>query len=133
MTNVDLLQRTLTYIETHEDEWDQADWRCDTGMCFAGHAVALAGIPLGHPDNGAWIPAQNIPASVATAMHLGRADAVLVRIEAVARHLLDIDGITLTNTKGRPVSAPWVLFSEDNTLDDLRQIVAELCRTEALT
>lgn len=42
-TNVRLLKRTLTHVEQHPEEWDQASWRCRTGMCFAGHALTLKG------------------------------------------------------------------------------------------
>jgi hypothetical protein len=41
--NKELLQRTIDYIEAHPEEWDQAEWRCGTSMCFAGHAAILAG------------------------------------------------------------------------------------------
>lgn len=43
MPNFALLDATLAYIEKNPDEWDQSNWRCDTGMCFAGWAAALAG------------------------------------------------------------------------------------------
>lgn len=43
MVNVELLRRTLEYIETHPEEWDQETWGCGTVACFAGHAVALSG------------------------------------------------------------------------------------------
>lgn len=41
--NAVLLRRTLDWIEKHPEEHDQTTWRCKTGMCFAGHAVTLAG------------------------------------------------------------------------------------------
>jgi hypothetical protein len=41
--NVDLLRRTLAYIEEHPQEWNQRAWRCGTTACFAGHAVILDG------------------------------------------------------------------------------------------
>ena len=41
--NVDLMQKTMDYIEAHPEEWDQDEWRCETTMCFAGWAVALSG------------------------------------------------------------------------------------------
>jgi hypothetical protein len=45
--NVDLLQRTLDYIEEHPEEWDQYLWGhktpCGTTFCFAGHAALLSG------------------------------------------------------------------------------------------
>lgn len=41
--NGKLLLETLAYIETHPEEWNQEQWRCQTGMCFAGHAALTAG------------------------------------------------------------------------------------------
>ncbi len=42
MPNVELLEKTLKYIEEHPEEWDQAEWFCGTVACFAGHVVGLA-------------------------------------------------------------------------------------------
>lgn len=39
MANKKRLIETLAYICTHPKHWNQASWRCKTGMCFAGHAV----------------------------------------------------------------------------------------------
>jgi hypothetical protein len=41
--NVELLKAALDYIKTHPDEWEQENWRCDSGMCFAGVGSQLAG------------------------------------------------------------------------------------------
>ncbi len=41
--NVPLLRKTLDHIKAHPNELRQEFWRCDTGMCFAGWAVTLAG------------------------------------------------------------------------------------------
>lgn len=38
-----LLEETLQFIKDNPVEWNQASWRCGSGMCFAGHAVTLAG------------------------------------------------------------------------------------------
>lgn len=38
------LIRTFAYICTHPKDWHQGAWRCNSGMCFAGHAaVTIAG------------------------------------------------------------------------------------------
>lgn len=50
MANVGLLESTLDEIRMNRDEHDQALWgmktECGTTMCFAGHAVTLAGAEL---------------------------------------------------------------------------------------
>lgn len=39
-----LYDEALVYIENHPKEWTQASYRCNTGMCIAGHiAVTIAG------------------------------------------------------------------------------------------
>lgn len=43
MANNKLLEETLQHIKEHPESWNQATWRCETGMCFAGTAVSLAG------------------------------------------------------------------------------------------
>lgn len=52
--NVPLLRKTLEVVEQEAAkmdagetcQWDQGEWRCGTGMCFAGWAV--------HLDGGKW-------------------------------------------------------------------------------
>jgi hypothetical protein len=48
--NLDLLDETLDYIETHQDEWDQSSWasrtECGTTCCFAGTVAVLTGHEL---------------------------------------------------------------------------------------
>ena len=34
---------TLDYIKAHPEDWNQGEWRCSTGMCYAGWLVTLAG------------------------------------------------------------------------------------------
>jgi hypothetical protein len=41
--NVPLLRATFAVIKNHPEHWDQGDWRCSTGMCFAGWASVIAG------------------------------------------------------------------------------------------
>lgn len=40
--NFDLLDRVLSQIDGNE-QWKQGTYRCDSGMCFAGWTVELAG------------------------------------------------------------------------------------------
>jgi hypothetical protein len=35
--------KVLDHIAKHPGDWNQGDWRCDSGMCFAGWAAQLAG------------------------------------------------------------------------------------------
>jgi hypothetical protein len=37
------LRAVREYIGTHPEDWEQQAWRCNTGMCFAGQAVAMDG------------------------------------------------------------------------------------------
>lgn len=47
MKNYPLLRKTLEHIEAHPEEHNQMYWgektACGTTLCFAGHAVLLAG------------------------------------------------------------------------------------------
>ena len=41
--NAPLLRQVLKQIETHPETWYQAEYRCESGMCFAGWACELTG------------------------------------------------------------------------------------------
>ena len=41
--NIPLLEATMAYIENNPEEWNQENWRCGSGMCFAGWAATLNG------------------------------------------------------------------------------------------
>ena len=41
--NWQLLREVREYIDAHPEDWFQQDWRCSSGLCFAGTAVALDG------------------------------------------------------------------------------------------
>lgn len=115
--NADLLKRTLAHIEAHPGDWEQANWRCSSGMCFAGLAVDL--------DGGVWVSG---PESYGRDMVVADAGDLLdhvhydvhasptVTAETRARRIL---GLTQDQAD--------TLFSPINDLDDLRTAVAELC------
>lgn len=44
--DVELLERTMSFIEQHPELHDQEDWfnPCKTAYCFAGHAALLSGV-----------------------------------------------------------------------------------------
>ena len=44
--DIPLARKTLEHIEAHPEEWNQGDWICESGMCYAGHAAHLAGAEL---------------------------------------------------------------------------------------
>lgn len=52
--NMDLIALTLGKIITTPEEWKQSTWRCGTGMCFAGHAAAIAGYQFVASANSAY-------------------------------------------------------------------------------
>lgn len=115
--NTALLRRTLAHIEANPAEWYQPNWRCGTGMCFAGWAVTLAG--------GKWLtrpgefgerflePTDGDPQQDISKMSDGRR-GVHVQLRAV--RILGLDEELADR-----------LFCATNSLDDLREIVAELC------
>ncbi|MEV0616086.1 hypothetical protein AB0I81_22425 [Nonomuraea sp. NPDC050404] len=119
MPNVTLLKSTFAHVVQHPERWDQGDWRA----CMAAHVVMASG--------GRWVTTdateETSLAVLATAdereMCQGRAmrlpagtvvEGVWVWERAV--RLLDI-----TPRQGRQ------LFAPTNTLDDLRQIIHDLC------
>jgi hypothetical protein len=120
--NVELLKRTLAKIETlpvreNEQSWDQTAYRCETGMCFAGWTCELTG--------GQWAgPVFNSLSSFLVATPDDNPDELttvsggpaVIRARHRAQRVLGLDA-----------DQSIYLFSEYNTLDHLRRIVAELC------
>jgi hypothetical protein len=117
--NAPLLRQTLAHIEAHPETWEQAVYRCSTGMCFAGWACALAG--------GKWVSDATDPAAEylvpEPADHEGDISTFLrvdgtrgVRAERRAARLLG-----LTDEQADD------LFSAGNNILDLREYVSELC------
>jgi len=121
--NADLLKRTLTHIETHPDTWNQAEYRCRTGLCFAGWAAVLAG--------GVWLSTDpdgvDRDVLVATDEEIARGDAIPVwdayddKRMGVPAHDRAQRLLGLTGEQALR------LFAGSNTIHDLRRIVAELC------
>jgi hypothetical protein len=111
MVNVELLEKTLDHITKNPDEWNQAHWRCETGMCFAGHAAMLAGAKWLHP--------QFDPDDAAS--------AVVVAPNG-ERYLA---GTYATAALGLGPQQCLHLFNSDNTLADLRDEVHAIIRSES--
>lgn len=109
--NVDLLRRTLAYIEEHPKEWKQDTWRCGTTACFAGHAAMLDGGMWASSGSSALVARpDDLPSRIYT---FGGMD--LVPVEDRAQRVLG-----LTDEQA------FDLFRGSNSLNDLRRIVAEL-------
>lgn len=117
--NVELLDRTLAHVETHESEWNQTVWRCRTGMCFAGWAVTLDGGTWAYPETAMWDQESTDPRACLLADSDDPPgdidDDDVVHVDDRARRVLG-----LNYEQGED------LFSSYNTLDDLRRIVADI-------
>ena len=106
--NAPLLLKTLAYIETHPEEWDQTVWFCGSAACFAGHAVLLDG---GKVSNDRWLlPREDDPPADRWDARDGE-----VYVELRARRIL---GLTEEQAER--------LFASYNTLDELRAQVFRL-------
>lgn len=103
--NVPLLRKVLEHIEAHPQEWEQSEWRCETGMCFAGTCVDILGAKWAYPAD------------------INDTDlAALIEWDGERRTCWDVarSELGLTDDQvGR-------LFRAENTLDDLRRYVAAL-------
>lgn len=55
MPNMELLDKVLGHIKANPETWNQADYRCGTTYCFAGHAALMSGWkPVGPDKDLAW-------------------------------------------------------------------------------
>jgi len=115
MANLAFLHQTLEYIKTHPNQWNQATWRCGTGMCFAGWACTLAG---GHwYDIDGDIAYLDIEPEDDHSRYEQFTDLSfpLIHVQDRAQRLLDLDDDICD-----------ALFIGSNTLEDLERIVAEI-------
>lgn len=117
--NVELLRRTLAHIEEPSTPWDQEDYRCETGMCFAGWAAQLAG--------GVWVTGPDDPWSDTLVADATDDPAFLHDVHgtegiSAARRAARILGLTPEQS--------YRLFAGGNDLETLRHIVDELCESE---
>lgn len=118
MINKDLLRRTLAYIETNPDEWDQEKWVCGTVACFAGRACLLSGYEPCNFSGDRVSPIRDDEGRLIDDGETGlvRRDGQIDGVEWAARNLLGLD-----EEQGDE------LFDMGNDLDDLRKVVASLC------
>jgi hypothetical protein len=115
--NKDLLQRTLQHIEENPEEWDQTDYRCASGMCFAGWAVTLHGDTWASEIDAARDAWEVAVPEEERSLFPGR----FVYAPARAQQLLGLDSSTAK-----------CLFDGGNDIETLRRIVGELCEQEAV-
>jgi len=120
MINVPLLQETLAHIEANPSEWYQKQYRCGTGMCFAGWAVHLAGGEWYAGPESTYASELIAEPDEPNSFTLSDSGALVVHAEDRATRLLG-----LTDEQSA------TLFYEDNTLADLRRIVADLAKEAA--
>jgi len=120
--NVPLLRKTLEHIEAHPEEWNQEYWRCGTTMCFAGTAC--------HLDGGEWVTESAQSTQDLDGLHNG--EFVMRRDGEERDQRWGHEAYVHCATRAQRVlgitpGAADKLFDEENTLDDLRRLVGELC------
>jgi hypothetical protein len=119
--NTSLLRETLAHIEANPEEWRQATYRCPSGMCFAGHAVTLAGgrwpaEPGSRYQSFLIADGDDLYQDVRWIDREGEGKVQVVHAEDRARRVL---GLTLAQASR--------LFAGVNDLHRLTVIVSELC------
>ena len=119
--NVKLLRKTLEHIKVHEDGWEQGDWRCQAGMCFAGWAAQLAG--------GQWLNKHATNRYSDTYLLAKQVDG-----EDIFEHM-DFKVVQASNRAQRVLGLSWdqrhELFKSSNELEDLERIVSRIEAEEA--
>ncbi len=109
--NKKLANKVLKYIETHPKEWKQdAFYRCETGMCYAGHTGILAGWKWKHKLSGS---ARSFSDNLMMKKR-GKPDTC---VKNVAEQELGLMGLRYGGHG---------LFTATNTLEDLREGIERL-------
>lgn len=119
--NTAFARQVLEHIEAHPEEWDQGSWgrrigtsnACGTAYCFAGHAVRMA-----HPNAVFLFGEGTSTTDKARDVSIPGNGIIAIRFEAMK--LLDLS-----------TYACDVLFEASNTLDHLRDYVAQLERQDS--
>lgn len=122
-----LVQQALAYIEAHSDEWEQGTWRCQTGMCIAGHALRLAGRQWALPEPSLTMPWKN------SLLKAGPNDPTEIQW---FDSLLGLDVVTASDAAERLLGLTKIeadiLFAGTNTIDTLRKNVAQIVAGESV-
>lgn len=114
--NVDLLRQTLAHIEAHPEGWYQKEFRCRSGMCFAGWSAELSG--------GLWAFG---PGDYYADLLRAESDDPPEDVQVVyGQHVVSAHQ-RAARLLGLEFRQSLRLFVADNKLPDLRRIVGELC------
>lgn len=122
-----LAQQTLAHIQEHSNEWEQGSWRCGTGMCYAGHALTLAGREWALPEPSTLQPWKNslIKANPGDPSETHWFDSTLgIDVTTASDAAERLLGLTKTEAD--------VLFAGSNTFDDLRWNVERIAAGKAV-
>jgi hypothetical protein len=94
--------------------WAQADWRCGTGMCFAGWAGALTGAVFPHKatDETYALPTQGDAYTTMARNLIRDADGGTWAVREYAQHVLNIDDARASQ-----------LFRGGNDLGDIDRVI----------
>jgi hypothetical protein len=100
-----LAEEALGRIIADPNAHRQEEWRCETGMCFAGHAAQAAGFKWVNPRPTGW----------------GFEDA-LIEMNGGKEHVSEV----MTKRLGLSDREADILFYSDNKLEDLQGFVKNL-------
>lgn len=126
--NVDGLTRTLAHIEANPKDWNQAYYRCGTSFCFAGWFAVLDGAKLASPEPIVpdWQACDYLSLEEA---HSDHPEIDWARPEVNTDAGL-ADGTSIGSYAEAGLGLSWdqarELFDGENTMQDLRRIVARL-------
>lgn len=123
--NIWLLRETLAAIEAHPEQHHQGDFRCRSGMCFAGWAAQLAG--------GVWLVEEPVDPG-----ELAYRDVDLLKAElddGDDAHWNGAHSVVSASLRARRVLGLTglqadLLFNGLNTVEQLRELVDEFARDE---
>lgn len=114
--NKKLLLKTLAYIKAHPEEHNQEYYRCETGMCYAGWAITLAGGKWAFPVSGDYSDRY-----------------VIANTQDNPDHVFLDHGLQVINPSDRAERLLGIteiegcrLFEWENTIEDIERIVNEL-------
>ncbi len=135
MVNIQLLVKTYNHIAQNPGEWNQRNWRCNTGMCFGGHASVLAGYQFARKSPDTLVSdIVRVPVDMANT-HIvpedhpdANTESDVWKHSAIGSHF--VPGMFVSDLAEKELGLDDCqaedLFSALNTLDDLRHYVADL-------
>lgn len=101
----DLAAATMAQIEMHPERWSQSNWRCETGMCFAGTMADISSEVNWLNENPNGVDSDKVVDS----------DGNIYTVDEWACDKLDLADYDESIWRGDEH-----LFSMDNNMDDLR-------------